>query len=42
MIVIPGTCRRTRADTGKIVTALHALLTQYPGETDLANGQAWL
>lgn len=42
MVFIPGTYRRTRADTGKIVTALQALLAQYPGETDLANGEAWL
>lgn len=42
MIFIPGTYRRTRADTGKIVTALEALLAQCPGETDLANGEAWL
>lgn len=42
MIFIPGSYRRTRADTGKIVTALETILTQYPGEADLANGEAWL
>jgi hypothetical protein len=42
MIFIPGTYRRTRADTGKIVAALESLLTQYPGETGPANGEAWL
>jgi predicted nuclease of predicted toxin-antitoxin system len=42
MIFIPGSYRRTRADTGKIVTALESLLAQYPGETGLANGEAWL
>jgi len=42
MIFIPGTYRRTRADTGKIVTALEVILAQYPGETSLANGEAWL
>ena len=42
MIFIPGGYRRTKADTGKIIAALEALLTQYPGEKDLANGGAWL
>ena len=41
MIFIPGTYRRTRNDTGKIITALEQLLTQYPGEDDLASGEAW-
>ena len=41
MIFIPGTYRRTRNDTGKIITALEQLLTQYPGENDLASGEAW-
>ena len=42
MIFIPGTYRRTRADTGKIVTALEAIFVQYPGEDDLANSETWL
>jgi hypothetical protein len=42
MIFIPGSYRRTRADTGKIITALEALLTRHPGEKDLADGEAWL
>jgi uncharacterized protein DUF5615 len=42
MIFIPGNYRRARADTGKIITALDAILAQYPGGTDLANGEAWL
>ena len=42
MIFIPGTYRRTRADTGKIITALEALLAQHPREADLADGEAWL
>jgi len=42
MIFIPGSYRRTRNDTGKIVTALESLLAQYPGDADLANGEAWL
>ncbi len=42
MIFMPGGYRRTRADTGRIVAALAAKLTLYPGERDLANGEAWL
>jgi hypothetical protein len=42
MIFMPGSYRRTRADTGKIVAALEAVLSQYPGDNDLANGEAWL
>lgn len=42
MVFIPGGYRRTKADTGRIIAALEANLTQYPGETDLANGEAWL
>jgi predicted nuclease of predicted toxin-antitoxin system len=42
MIFIPGTYRRTKADIGMMVTALEILLAQYPGESDLANGEAWL
>ena len=42
MIFMPGGYRRTKADTGKIIAALEAILHQYPGESDLANGEAWL
>jgi predicted nuclease of predicted toxin-antitoxin system len=42
MIFIPGTYRRTRNDTGKIITALEAILTEHPAEDSLANGEAWL
>jgi hypothetical protein len=42
MIFIPGSYRRTKADTGKITAALEAVLTQHPGDDDLANGEAWL
>ena len=42
MIFSPGTYRRTRDDTGKIITALDAILTDHPGEKDLANGETWL
>ena len=42
MIFIPGGYRRTRADIGKIVAALEAVLAADPGEADLADGEAWL
>jgi len=42
MIFMPGGYRRTRADTGRIIAALEAILAAYPGEDDLANGEAWL
>lgn len=42
MIFVPGSYRRTKADTGQIIAALEAKLIQYAGETDLANGEAWL
>jgi hypothetical protein len=42
MIFIPGSYRRTRADTGRIMAGLEAILARYPGEKDLADGEAWL
>ena len=42
MIFLPGSYRRTRADTGRIIAALEAILTEYPDEADLADGEAWL
>jgi Domain of unknown function (DUF5615) len=42
MIFMPGSYRRTKADTGKIIAALEAVLKQHPGETDLADGETWL
>jgi hypothetical protein len=42
MIFMPGGYRRTKADAGRIIAALEVILTQHPGETDLANGEAWL
>ena len=42
MMVVPGNYRRTRADTGRIIAALEAILVRHPGEEDLANGEAWL
>lgn len=42
MVFMPGSYRRTEADTGRIVAALEAKLVEYPGEGDLANGETWL
>ena len=42
MIFMPGSHRRTRADTGQIIAALEAILSEHTGETDLVNGEAWL
>jgi Domain of unknown function (DUF5615) len=42
MILMPGTYRRTKADIGRIIAALEAVLAQHPGENDLANSEAWL
>jgi hypothetical protein len=42
MIFMPGTYRRTRADTGRIIAALEVILAGHPGEEDLINGEAWL
>ena len=42
MIFMPGGYRRTKAGTGRIIAAIEAILAQYPGEKDLANGEAWL
>jgi Domain of unknown function (DUF5615) len=42
VIFIPGTYRRTKADTGRIIAALEAILSEHPGENELANGEAWL
>jgi len=42
MIFMPGSYRRTKADTGRIISALEAKLTEYPGDEDLANGECWL
>ena len=42
MIFMPGTYRRTKADTGRIIAALEEKLAEYPGDEDLANGECWL
>ena len=42
MIFMAGNDRRTKADSGRIVTALEAKLERYRGETDLVDGETWL
>ena len=42
MIFMPATYRRTKADTGRIITALEAKLVEFPGEDDLVDAEAWL
>jgi hypothetical protein len=42
VIFIPGGYRRTRANIGRIVAALEAILAAHPGEADLVDGEAWL
>jgi predicted nuclease of predicted toxin-antitoxin system len=42
MILMAGSCPRSRQDTGRIVTALEAKLAEFPGDGDLANGETWL
>ncbi|HZR53116.1 MAG TPA: DUF5615 family PIN-like protein [Streptosporangiaceae bacterium] len=42
MIFMPSNYRRTRADIGRIISALEAKLKEYPGDEDLANGECWL
>jgi hypothetical protein len=42
MLLVPGSYRRTTADTGRIVKALEDKLREFPDERDLANGETWL
>src|ERR1700722_16191533 len=42
MIFMSGNYRRTKNDIGRIIAALEAKLTQYPGDGDLANAEEWL
>jgi hypothetical protein len=34
--------RAVVTNTGRIIAALEAKLTEYPGDEDLANGECWL
>jgi hypothetical protein len=42
MVFMPGGYRRTKVDTGRIISALEAKLAECPGDEDLANGECWL
>lgn len=42
IVLMAGNYRRTKADTGRIVTALEAKLAEFPGDRDLADGETWL
>ena len=42
LVFVPTTHRRTKADVGRLITALEAKLAEFPGEADLANGETWL
>lgn len=42
IVFIPGNYRCTKADVGRLVKALEAKLAEFPGDTDLANGETWL
>jgi predicted nuclease of predicted toxin-antitoxin system len=42
MAFVPGNYRRTKADIGRIVKALKASLAEFPGDTDLVNGETWI
>ena len=42
MIFMPGTYRRAKEDTARIIAALEARLTEDPGDENLANGECWL
>ena len=42
MIFMPGNYRRIKADIGRIITALATQLSNYPGDSDLANGETCL
>ena len=42
LVFVPTSHRRTKADVGRLITALEAKLAEFPGEVDLANGETWL
>lgn len=42
IIFMPGSYRRTKADTGRIIVALETKLAEFPGDEDLINAEAWL
>jgi hypothetical protein len=42
MVFVPGSFRRTKADLGRLVAALEAVLLARPGIDDLADGETWV
>jgi Domain of unknown function (DUF5615) len=42
MMFVPTSFRLTKAATGRTVAALQARLVEYPGDTDLADGETWI
>ena len=42
IVFVPSTFRRTRADIGRLVVALDAVLRGHPGEKALCDGEVWL
>ena len=42
MVFVPGSYRRSRRDTGRIVMALEAILSARPEDDGLSNQETWL
>ena len=42
IIFMPSAYRRTKADTGRIITALEVKLAEFPAIDDLVDAEAWL
>ncbi len=42
VVFMPSSYRRGKADVGRMIPALEEKLREFPGESDLANGESWL
>lgn len=42
IVFVPSSFRRTRADTGRLIRALADVLTAFPDEAALVDGEWWL
>lgn len=42
MVLMPGNYRHAKAGTGRIVKALKAKLSEFPGNDDLGRAETWL
>ncbi|MGH2969847.1 MAG: hypothetical protein ACRDK0_12400 [Solirubrobacteraceae bacterium] len=42
MVLMPGDCRRTKRDIGRIVRALETKLVEFPDDREPADGATWL